>query len=224
MRKASRQPPLVAARFRRPHLGGYSRAIQCGDTDMSGVNIEIRDKDVTQRLNVLSDAADDLQPLYEEIGAAMVFRTQRRFETETDTKGQKWPRLKPRTAAKRIGSGRRGYDNMLSVKNRLYQSIGYQADASGASIGTNVIYAAIQNLGGEVKKAARQHTIYQRYNEKTDTLDQRFVKKSRSNFARDVAIGAHTINIPAREFLGIGEDDRTEIFSIVEEHFDIGGG
>ncbi|PRD45340.1 phage virion morphogenesis protein [Phyllobacterium phragmitis] len=179
---------------------------------------------VKKRLDQAHEAADDLQPLYEKIGGAMVFRTQRRFETETDPAGKKWPRLKPRTAAKRIGSGRRGYENMLRVKLRLYQSITYQADATSVATGTNVIYAAIQNLGGEIKQAERQHTIYQKYNEKTDTLAPRFVKRSRSNYARDVTIKARTIKIPAREFLGFGDGDRKEVLSVTEGHFRTEGG
>lgn len=183
------------------------------------IQIKVDDKDVLKRLGELQEAAGNMQPLYEKAGAALLFRTQRRFETETAPDGTKWPRLSPRTAAKRIGTGRRGYENMLRVKNRLYQSVIYQTDAASAVVGTNVIYAAIQNLGGEIKQPERQHTIYQRYNEKTDTLDPRFVKRSRSNFARDVQMKAHTVKIPAREFLGFAEGDRNEVLRIAAEHF-----
>lgn len=185
----------------------------------NGIQIKVDDKDVLKRLGELHDAASNMQPLYEKIGAGLLFRTQRNFETETAPDGTKWPRLKPRTAAQRIGSGRRGYENMLRVKNRLFQSVTYQADAASAVVGTNVIYAAIHNMGGEIKQPERKHTIYQRYDQKTDTLNPRFVKRSRSNFARDVTMKAHTINMPAREFLGFADGDRNEVLRIAAEHF-----
>lgn len=184
-----------------------------------GIQIRFDDKDVIQRLDKAHEASDHLHPLFEKISATMKLRTQGRFETETDPDGKKWPGLKPRTANRRIGSGRRGYDHMLRVRNSLYNSIVSSSDDTSAVVGTNLKYAAIHNLGGEIEKAARQSTVYQRYNEKTDVLNQRFVKKSKSNFARDVTIGAHTIKIPAREFLGFGAGDRTEVMKIIEEHF-----
>lgn len=190
----------------------------------TGIQIKVDDKDVNKRLAEAHEAADNLQPLFNKIGGALVTRTQSNFQTETSPDGTKWPSLKPRTAAKRIGSGSRGYENILRVKNRLYKSIGYQADPASAAIGTNVIYAAIHNMGGEINQAERQHTIYQRYNEKTDTLNQRFVKRGRSNFARDVRIKARTIKIPAREFLGFAEGDRNEVLRIATEHFASEGG
>ncbi len=189
-----------------------------------GIQIRFDDKDVIQRLDKAHEASENLHPLFEKISAAIKLRTQDRFETETAPDGKKWPGLKPRTANRRIGSGRRGYDHMLRVRSRLYSSIVSQSDATSAVVGTNLDYAAIHNLGGEIKKAERQSTIYQRYNEKTDILNQRFVKKGKSNFARDVTIGAHTIKIPAREFLGFGADDRADVLKITEEHFREEGG
>ena len=151
------------------------------------------------------------------IGAYLVTATQQRFEREQGPDGMPWQRLSPRTANKRIGKTRRGYEHILRIKNRLYSSLKYQADAASLAVGTNVDYAAIQQLGGTIKKPARQQTIYQRYNPKTGDLDQRFVKRSRSNFARDVDVAAHSITIPARPYLGISDEDRAEILEIVAD-------
>lgn len=184
-----------------------------------GIQIKVDDKVVLQRLDELQASAANLQPLFEKISTALLVRTQQNIQNETTPVGAKWPRLKPRTAARRIGTGRRGYDHMLRDRGRLYGSLETRSDAFSATIGTNSIYAAIHNMGGEINKPERQHTIYQRYNERTDTLNPRFVKRGRSNFARDVKIKAHKIKMPAREFLGFAEGDRKTVLAIAAEHF-----
>ncbi|ORE85737.1 phage virion morphogenesis protein [Aurantimonas sp. 22II-16-19i] len=180
-----------------------------------GIRITVDDSAVLAALSRLEQR--DRSDAMHAIGAYLVTSTQQRFERESGPDGRPWQRLSPRTANKRIGKTRRGYDHMLRVKNRLYSSISYQADASSTAVGTNVAYAAIQHLGGVIKQAARRQTIYQRYDPKADTLDQRFVKRSRSNFARDVDVAAHEINIPARPYLGISDEDRAEILEIVAD-------
>lgn len=186
-----------------------------------GIRIEIDAGEVDARLSDLAAQAENLQPLMDAIGAYMVQATQRRFERETGPDGQKWPRLSPRTAEKRIGGSRRGYDHMLRVKTRLYSSIVYEADPGKVAIGSNMVYAAIQQLGGTVKIAEREQDIYQNYNAKTDTFDPRFRKRAKSNFSRRVKVGAHTITIPARPYLGVDADDRAEIAALVNDHFGI---
>ncbi|TFF20538.1 phage virion morphogenesis protein [Jiella endophytica] len=160
------------------------------------------------------------------IGAYLVTATQQRFEREQGPDGKPWQRLSPRTANKRIGRSRRGYEHILRVKSRLYSSITYRADAASLAVGTNVKYAAIQQLGGTMEQSARRQTIYQRYDPKSGEIDQRFVKRSRSNFAREVDVKAHTITIPARPYLGISDEDRAELLEIIAdtERRALGGG
>ena len=66
--------------------------------------------------------------------------------------------------------------------------------------GVPVVYAAIQEYGGTIHREAREQTIYNRISAAGD-FKQGFVRKSRSNFARDVHVGAHDIVIPARSYL-----------------------
>ncbi|NDW04070.1 phage virion morphogenesis protein [Jiella pacifica] len=180
-----------------------------------GIRIVVDDAVVMEALLRLEQR--DRSNAINAIGAYLVTATQQRFEREQGPDGRPWQRLSPRTANARIGKTRRGYDHILRVKNRLYSSVKYQADAASLAVGTNVDYAAIQQLGGTIKKPARRQTIYQRYNPKTGDLDQRFVKRSRSNFARHVDVAAHSITIPARPYLGISDEDRAEILEIVAD-------
>jgi phage virion morphogenesis protein len=189
-----------------------------------GIRVKISDEAILAGLDRLDAATINRKDANNAIGAYFVTATQRRFERETGPDGKPWHRLKPRTAAARIGAHRRGYENMLRVSNRLYSSIVYDAEADDITVGTNVAYAAIQQLGGTIEMPERQQTIYQNYDAKTDVLDPTFRRKARSNFARDVTIGAHTVTLPGRPYLGVDDADRKEVLAIIEDHFRSEGG
>lgn len=66
---------------------------------------------------------------------------------------------------------------------------------------------AVQEFGASINIKARQATIYNKLLKNGNLGSQgRFVKKKKSNFARSVSIGSHTINIPARPFMREGID------------------
>lgn len=182
-----------------------------------GVRIKINDAAVLQQLGVIDGIEADKREVLEPFGAYVVTATQRRFELETAPDGVRWPQLSPRTAAKRIKGRVRGFFNILRVTRRLEQSITYQVRNDELHVGSNVAYAAAHQLGAEIDVQERQQTIYQHYDAKTDTFDQKFRRKSRSNFARDVAVKAHTIPIPARAYLGIDDGDRSELGTIITD-------
>ena len=184
-----------------------------------GIRIALDAAEVFAALKLTDAAADDKPELLSRIGAYLVTSTQRRFERETGPHGQPWQRLSPRTAERRIGSRERGYSNILRVSGRLRQSIVSQVVADEVHVGTNVKYAAIHQLGGEIEMQERQQTIYQHYDKRTDTFDPKFRTKKRSNFARDVTVKAHTITMPARPYLGIDDADRAEVTEIVAEFY-----
>jgi len=183
---------------------------------MSGIRLIVDEKPLLQTLGQLQRAAEDPQRAYDAIGAYLVTATQRRFERETGPDGSRWQRLSPRTANRRIGRARRGYDHILRVKARLYQSIVYEAADNQVAVGTNLVYAAIQQLGGTVTIPARDQDV----NLSVGKGRRRFVRGSaKRKETRRVHIGAHTITIPARPYLGIDHDDEVEIQAIVEDFF-----
>lgn len=182
-----------------------------------GVRLEVNDEAVTRQLDQVAGIEGAKREILDPFGGYMVTSTQRRFERETAPDGSPWQRLSPRTAAKRIRGRRRGFENILRVTRRLEQSIVYKISGNELHVGSNVEYAAAHQLGAEIEVAERQQTIFQHYDAKTDTFDQRFRKRSRSNFARDVTVPAHTIPVPARAYLGIDDADRRELGNIVTD-------
>ena len=183
---------------------------------MSGVRIEVVDAEIQSGLARLAEA--DRADAMRAIGAYLLTASQRRIERQVGPDGKPWKRLSRRTAEKRIGQRRRGHDNMLRVSNRLFSSLVFEAAENEVSVGTNVVYAAIQHEGGTIKREARRQTIFQRYNEKTGDLTG-FVPRRRSNFARDVEVKAHEITVPARPWMGIDDADRREIAAILADHY-----
>jgi phage gpG-like protein len=147
--------------------------------------------------------------MFEDIGLSMVTSTQRRFEEGRGPGGSPWP---PSIRALATDG------KTLIESARLMKSQTFIASDTGVEVGTNVVYAAIHQLGGIIQQAERRHTIYRRYDEKADDLSVLFVKKSKANYAEDVTIPARDIKMPARPFLGVDEDDESEILAIAASY------
>jgi phage gpG-like protein len=154
------------------------------------------------------------------LGAHFVFSTQRNIELETAPGGKRWPRLSPRTAAQRVGKGRRGYDHMLRVSNRLYASISYQVLSDGVEWGSNLVYARIHQLGGVINMPARQGSVtLKRIRQKGGGVRSRFARTgAKGGEVRQVSIRGHQVRIPARPYLGISAADRQEVPEIIADY------
>ncbi|CDX19692.1 Mu-like prophage protein [Mesorhizobium sp. ORS 3359] len=180
-----------------------------------GIQLRVVDQAVMATLDRIERLATNPAAIMAEIASFLVSRTQRHFQTETGPDG-KWQPLSPRTAARRIGSRQRGNAHILRDTGRLYQSIVGESSDTEASVGTNVLYAAIHQLGGEVKIPEREQDIHLGRTNR----GKRFVKASaKRKETMRVTIGAHTIEIPARPFLYLDKEDEAEIKHIVENAF-----
>ena len=161
---------------------------------MTTINITIDDRQILDAFSRLQAAARDLSPAMRAIAGLLEARTAANFASEAGPLG-KWPELKRAPRDKR-----RTQPQILVDTARLKNSITTQAGADFATIGTNVIYAAIHQFGGDIKIAARSQQAY--FKQARDgTVGNRFVKKSQSNFAQWHTRGEHTLHIPARPYL-----------------------
>jgi phage virion morphogenesis protein len=189
---------------------------------MTGVRqaLTIEDAEVNAALDRVAQAGGDTKALMAEIGAAMLYSVQRRFETETGPDGKAWPRHAPRTARQRAGRRSRGNapltPKLLRDSTRLYQSIISEATAEMAAVGTNIIYAAIHQTGGMITQYPQSRKV--RFRKVGGRL--RFARKAHKRaFEKPVTYGTRIIFIPARPYLGFSEADRAEILRLTEEHF-----
>jgi len=175
-----------------------------------GVQIRVRDAEVQATLSAAQRIVENTAPIMAAIAPYLVFSTQRHIETEQGPT-ERWDELSPRTAKQRIGNRLRGYENILRVSGRLYASITGDSGLDYAAVGSNLAYAKIHQLGGTVDMPERTQTIYQNYDARKDRFDARFRSKKKSNFAREVKVGSHQVDIPARPYLYIDQTDREEI-------------
>lgn len=120
----------------------------------------------------LARRTDDMSPAMREIGSALLSDFQDNFEGQHDPEGKPWRPLSEMTVIGRIGGVKKTYTKkmrftarakrlmgdlkMLQASHRLELSLTYQASKDAVEAGTNVVYAAIHNFGGE---AGRGHKI-----------------------------------------------------------------
>lgn len=188
---------------------------------MGGLRYKYDDAEARGLFLRLTRAADNPAPALDAIGNYSVLSTRGRFKTETDPSGKAWKPLRPRTAnSRRAGSRlRRGHNHILRATTELYQSITYDAQPRSVEWGSNVAYAAIHNEGGTIKVGARTQRLSLKKTRRIGGgFKSRFARAgTKGATARTVKIGAHTIRMPARRFLGVNEEDRKEHGNIVAD-------
>lgn len=176
----------------------------------AGYRVELDGGDAAiARLSAIVAGLDHAQPLFAEIGAYLVAATEHRFETGIDPEGNPWP-----PSLRVIAHG----GKTMIESTRLLRSLTFNAWDSGVEAGTNVIYAAIHQFGGDIVVPARTQTLHFKIDKRSGEVGSKFVKKSKSNFAQDAAVGEHTVHMPRRAFLGLDNDDEAELISIGEDY------
>jgi len=107
-----------------------------------GLTIEYDDVALQRALGRLMDVADDLEPLWRDIGEYLLQSIDARFDAQVDPEGTPWAPLAPSTRRRKRGS------KILTERGHL-RDIAYQVHPDGLDVGTNMIYGAIQQLGGQ---------------------------------------------------------------------------
>lgn len=115
---------------------------------------------VNQALRLLAKVGEDLTPLMRQAAAIMASASEDAFQNEASPEGAKWAPLAPATVRKlvtrgrkvkgqkrRKGGRRRGEHPILQVTGRLAASVTTEATATTATIGSNLVYAALQQFG-----------------------------------------------------------------------------
>lgn len=145
-------------------------------------------------------AAEDLTPAMQGIADHLEFSTRRRFETSIGPDGVRW---KPSTRFRKIGRGKnRRVESYQAEKplvdsGQLLASIDRAFTRTTATVGTNLIYARIQQLGGTI------------------------TAKNGKGLSTPFGV-VKSVTLPARPFIGIDAADRQAIIEILVDH--LGGG
>lgn len=156
---------------------------------MAGASFELElSGDLAERLERLATVVSDIGPMLDEMGAAMVTGTQRRFELGMDPDGSPW--LPSRRAREEGGQ-------TLLMDGHLRDSITHNVEDESVVIGSDSPYAAIHQFGGEIRPKRGKSLVFQA------GKGMVFVRK---------------VTIPARPFLGLSDSDAEILLGIAEDH------
>jgi len=154
------------------------------------ITIELNEDEVAAVLDRLSKALIDMTPVMEEIGDLLVNSTKERFKESVAPDGTKWAQKSQTTiAAYRRRGDRIDFRPLFGPTGRLSSEISRTATDHSVEIGSNLIYAAVMQFGA-----------------------------AKGAFGTTRKGGAIPWGrIPERPFLGISEQDRTNIVATVDE-------
>lgn len=166
-------------------------------------------------------AGGDTTPAMQSMARVLKTGAQLRFRSERAPDGTGW---EPSRRAKEEGG------QTLSLTRRLRNSITAAHSATEASVGTNVVYAAIHQFGGVIRAkkgpflaipvtpAARSAGsprnmpglhVWQ-------TLQGQFVMGDDKGTVHYLL--RRQVTMPARPFLGASDGDKTELMRVMQEH------
>ena len=151
-----------------------------GDAGLA-LGYRLDDAQAQRALAGLVEAGTDMTELMDDIGAAMVTSTQLRFEDGEAPDGSKWT---PSIRAREEGG------KTLVDSSHLMDSITHSASATQVEWGTNVLYAAVHQLGKTIKPKTQPYLRFK--------IGDRWSLKKQ-------------VTIPARPFVGLSDEDKDVI-------------
>lgn len=165
---------------------------------MAGTTIEIDldDAEVRRALEKLIDRGRRLRPALLEIGEHMQRSVDERFRAERDPDGREWPALSGFTQANKPNNA------ILTERGNLRRSINYRVGDTSVEQGTNEVYAAIHQFGGTIRPRNADGLLIG-----SPAGEQRLVQ---------------SVDIPARPFLGVSDDDQRAVLEILLRHLEVG--
>ncbi len=130
------------------------------------IDLTVDDREIRASLDRLLKRLADPLPVLEEIGQGLITSTIDRFERERGPDKVSW---KKSARAKKQGG------QTLTDTGRLRASITGNVRSDGIEIGTNVVYAAIHQFGGEAGPRKRRVTLPARPYLGVDDEDRRMI-------------------------------------------------
>lgn len=148
------------------------------------IQVSVDNQTVLDALNRLIEAGANPRPVLLEIGEDLLLFTKRRFVTQTGPDGAGWAANSPITLAIK------GAKPPLIDERTLSQQIFYQVTGATLELGSNLVYAAVQQFGAA--QGSFGHT----------------------RRGAPIPWG----DIPARPYLGVSEEDEQTILAVISDY------
>jgi len=145
--------------------------------------------ELAKRFEQLERALEDPQDMLEEVGLAMVYSTQKRFDEGISPDGVPWEPPSELTKSTRLG--KKGGENALQDRGELAASISHFVEGDNVHWGSGLVYARIHQEGGTISG-------------KDGAVTPMFALKQ-------------SVKIPQRRYLGVSRGDEGTIKEIVFE-------
>lgn len=175
----------------------------------------VNDAALMQVLDQVQQRLDNTAPMMNAIAGVMLEEVKENFVQQGRPK---WKDLYPSTKKARA---RRGTwpGNILDDSGDLLDNISSSSDARHAAVGTNIVYAAIQNFGGTIIQPPRKMQLQDRYkksNQKTGKRKGQFKKGKKAG--GEVASGQRVIDIPARPFMTLPDSGVKKVIEVAQRY------
>lgn len=171
------------------------------------IRLELGEDSATTRLQAILDRLEDPGPLLRAVGERLVLSTSDNFRQQRAPDGTAWVPLSPATIRARTRRGKVPIA-ILRQDGRLAGSISHEVEGPVLRVGSPIVYAAIHQLGGTIRKEASSRWM----------AGRRFARRDKNPEGSEKAIAAHTITIPARPFLGVSAEDEVAISEQAVDH------
>lgn len=171
---------------------------------MAGIKQELSVSQVSAQLNEAAQRTGDLSPMWAQVNEYLLRSTRQRFKDQKDPDGTPWQPLSARYRKRK----HRNADRILTLRGYLQGTLYGQWTEDALEFGSNRVYAAILQRGGTINMPARS--------QKATFKNNRFARQGlrRGVTRKNITIGAYTIHMPARRYLGLSAEDDVQITRI----------
>ncbi|EDI5553123.1 phage virion morphogenesis protein [Salmonella enterica subsp. enterica serovar Poona] len=180
---------------------------------MSGVTLTLDYRDAMHVLLGMEQQLRHPKPMLDKMGEALLDFHRQRFKDQESPSGEAWQELSRRYKKRK----KRNKDKILVLDGTLRNTLRWQIRGNEMLFGTDRPYGAIHQFGGTIEIAARSQQAYYRQL-RSGRVKNQFVRKKRANYSEWHTIGAYSITMPARRWLGVSDTEKIRLVDIARNH------
>lgn len=177
---------------------------------MARITIDIADAEAKAAIGHMLGLLQNPTQALDDIGEYLILSTKGRFNSGTAPDGTKWKDNSPLTLSRK-----KDKRPLHGESGRLGREILKFVDQAEVEVGSNLIYAGVQQFGAKMGEFGR----YSQLSRRTRFAEGDWRRKAGTVKGFPIPWG----DIPPRPFLGLSADDARVILDIVQEHIEGAG-